>query len=215
MVGSAVESAGGGEGGTLPIRGFDRARGATAGGASSSVGILGPVRKASEVVNVLLARHVEGVATLDSIELPILSEAALNNVSIEFKSTRPIDLHLVDIARLPMAVVNSCPKTGDAEKSRYSEKCRCERRRDCGPKTGPTLKHFSLVPGCLNTVCACIKNRGTTAKNNSIVTLTWILYSKVLRDHPNSLLPARIRDGANMAYNPYGSMFPLNQYQQS
>jgi hypothetical protein len=38
---------------------------------------LGPARKASEVVNVLLARHVEGVATLDSIELPILNEAAL------------------------------------------------------------------------------------------------------------------------------------------
>lgn len=74
---SATEPAGGGEGGRLPIRGFDRARGATAGGASSPVGILGPARKASEVVNVLLARHVEGVATLDSIELPILNEAAL------------------------------------------------------------------------------------------------------------------------------------------
>lgn len=73
-----TEPAGGGEGGILPTRGFDRTRGATAGGASSSVGILGPARKASEVVNVLLARHVEGVATLDSIELPILSEAALN-----------------------------------------------------------------------------------------------------------------------------------------
>lgn len=44
------------------------------------MGILGPVRKASEVVNVLLARHVEGVATLDSIELPILNEAAILSI---------------------------------------------------------------------------------------------------------------------------------------
>lgn len=96
----------GGAGGKLPIRGFgrvseasssrasdrasaegsltkgsDRARGLTAGEDSSSVVILGPVRKARDVVNVLLARHVDGVAILDSIALPVLSEAALDGVN--------------------------------------------------------------------------------------------------------------------------------------